>query len=229
MCLKVQHGTHVLVLRRPGVGPYLPPATKSDPGYPPTEPQTQGTKRPRPEELHYPPMALMPHPLAAHMLHPSALNPALAPQFSPHHPQPLILPAAWDTRFLGHDTSLGGWESIVDKPSAAALDVETVFSLLCDANFRPGARPARFDPSCGCWIFKEGKFFVRPTPPTYTLPLHLTSYVRVCPAAAYPVQGRGRRPIRSLAQLWRLQGSARPAPETPGTPPPPLPPFSGTV
>ena len=39
-----------------GVGPYLPPATKSDPGYPPTEPQTQGTKRPRPEELHYPPM-----------------------------------------------------------------------------------------------------------------------------------------------------------------------------
>ena len=34
-----------------GVGPYLPPATKSDPGYPPSEPQTQGTKRPRPEEL----------------------------------------------------------------------------------------------------------------------------------------------------------------------------------
>ena len=42
------------------------------------------------------------------------------------------------------DVSHGGWSGVASNATTAALDPETVVSLLQDPNFRPGPRPSTF-------------------------------------------------------------------------------------
>lgn len=57
------------------------------------------------------------------------------------------------------DVSHANWGTVASNATTAALEPETVVSLLQDASFRPGPRPATFARDMGTWVFKEGRDF----------------------------------------------------------------------
>lgn len=58
-----------------------------------------------------------------------------------------------------YDVSQGNWGAVASNATTAALDPETVVSLLQDESFRPGPRPSTFGREMGTWVFKEGRDF----------------------------------------------------------------------
>eukprot|EP01043_Picozoa_sp_COSAG02_P003798 COSAG02_NODE_95_length_37416_cov_60.512742_29_plen_175_part_00 len=57
------------------------------------------------------------------------------------------------------DVSHGNWGAVASNATTAALEPETVVSLLKDESFRPGPRPSTFGREMGTWVFKEGRDF----------------------------------------------------------------------
>ena len=85
----------------------------------------------------------------------------LTPYLGPidHNLEPIRSSASSSPTASRFDVSHGGWSGVASNATTAALDPETVVSLLQDPNFRPGPRPSTFAREMGTWIFKEGRDF----------------------------------------------------------------------
>jgi hypothetical protein len=105
-------------------------------------------------------------PLSSLMAAGGAYSLMAAPQHG-YHQMPLAYMEthadAWAASMLRApaSVSLGRWAHVCGTPSVAPLEPALVYQLLCDASFRPGARPTTFSrDKATTWIFKEGKQYV---------------------------------------------------------------------
>lgn len=84
------------------------------------------------------------------------------PSFGPidHNLEPIRQAASASvTQYSPFDVSQAGWAAVASNATTAALDPETVVSLLADSAFRPGPRPSTFARDMRTWVFKEGRDF----------------------------------------------------------------------
>jgi hypothetical protein len=112
--------------------------------------------------------------------------------------------------------SLGQWAHISGTPSVAPLEPSLVYELLCDVNFRPGARPTVFSRNkTKTWIFKEGKLYVRPclSPHCSTLSLISFSDFSWCICCGQHV--RGKAAAGKQSDRWHNSGGSKAARDLP--------------